>query len=47
MWEWKTYRQEGTTWVGLIEYDTKEQAQAELSSFGPNSIVVEINKPDQ
>lgn len=46
IWEWKTYQKEGTTWVGLVEYDTEDEAKSAGEAWDSKSVVVEINKPD-
>jgi hypothetical protein len=47
IWEWKTHRPvENSTFVAITKYDTREAAEAELASFGPDAQVVEVNVPD-
>lgn len=46
VWEWKTYKKEGTTWVGPVQYDTKAQAESAATQWGGNPQVVEIDKPE-
>lgn len=45
--EWKTYQKEGTTWVGPVEYDTRAEAESAANEWSPQSVIVEINVPDQ
>lgn len=45
--EWKTYKKEGTTWVGPIEYDTREEAAAAAAEWSTSAVIVEVNAPDQ
>jgi hypothetical protein len=46
IWEWKTYQKEGTTWVGLVEYDNLAESETAKLEFGADAVVVELNKPD-
>lgn len=46
IWEWKTYQKENTTWVGPVEYDTRDEALEAGKLWADNSVVVEVNTPD-
>ena len=44
IWEWKTYKKEGTTWVGPMQYDSREQAESIAREWDSSAQVVEIEK---
>lgn len=47
VWEWKTHMpMENSTYVGLVYFDTIEQAQAAATEWGEGCQLVEVNVPD-
>lgn len=45
--EWKTYQKENTTWVGPVEYNTRQEAEAAAAEWSANSVIVEVEVQDQ
>lgn len=45
--EWKTYQKEGTTWVGPIEFNTRQEAESAAAAWSENCVIVEVEVQDQ
>ena len=45
--EWKTNDPvEGNTFVGVLYFDTKEEAEAVAAEWGGDTTIVEVNRPN-
>lgn len=47
VWEWKSVQGENTTYVEIVKYNTKEEADSAKEEWAPkDGVVVEVNVPD-
>lgn len=47
IWEWQTHMPiENSSYVDLVKYDTREEAEAAASEWSPASQIAEIDVPE-